>query len=773
MTKLTTEEFIKKAQALHGDRYDYSKVEYENTSKKICIICKEHGEFWQTPYSHLNGHGCSKCSTERNSEKLLLWTREHCYFEAQKYLSRSAFKEGCPYGYSSARKHGWLDDYTWFRPARKQVSAGYWTYDRCFEEARKYRSLKEFEENANGARQYAAKMGWIKDYTWFDKPFRWTKELCEKEARKYATKLDFYTASKNAYAAAVKHGWLDSFTWLESIVRPNGYWTRQRCENEARKYNSKKDFKEGNPAAHAAAFKHGWLNEFDWLIDQRIDIIKGKIDSVYVYIFEETKTAYVGRTLMRRQKKRDKEHIYNVDSDNVARYAKKINVPVPQMIILESELTIEEGLDREDYWRKWYEQNGYTMLNRLATGIGKGSLGAISQGKWNKKACFEEAKKYNSAHEFEKANGSAYDAARRNGWIREYTWFEVLWEPKWDKDSCYQEAKRYKTRGEFQKGSPSAYNIAHRRKWIEDYDWLVSRIKYPKGYWDDYDRCYQEAKQYVSRIGLQNGNKNAYESARKHGWLDDYDWFKEKAKNNYWNRETCFEEAKKYKRVVEFARNAVRAYELSRTKGWIKDYTWFDKPFRWTKELCEKEARKYKKRSHFKANSPGAYTKARENGWLDDYTWFDKKPRINYWNQETCFEEAEKYKTITEFQKGAAGAYQKALKNGWLDDYTWMKQYIRSWSYEACKLEASKYESKVQFKNAMPGAYKKAREKGWIDIFFPVSLRRKLDYETCKQSVTQYQDIRDLRKADRSLYKTLKEKGWLDEFFPKMKDQYE
>ena len=53
MAKLTTEEFISKAKAVHGDRYDYSKVEYVNNQTKVCIICKKHGEFWQRPLDHL------------------------------------------------------------------------------------------------------------------------------------------------------------------------------------------------------------------------------------------------------------------------------------------------------------------------------------------------------------------------------------------------------------------------------------------------------------------------------------------------------------------------------------------------------------------------------------------------------------------------------------------------------------------------------------------------------------------------------------------------
>ena len=55
-------EFIPKARKVHGDRYDYSKVEYVNNSTNVCIVCPEHGEFWQTPASHLAGANCPKCS---------------------------------------------------------------------------------------------------------------------------------------------------------------------------------------------------------------------------------------------------------------------------------------------------------------------------------------------------------------------------------------------------------------------------------------------------------------------------------------------------------------------------------------------------------------------------------------------------------------------------------------------------------------------------------------------------------------------------------------
>lgn len=59
--KSNTSKFISKAKLIHENKYDYSKVNYINSKTKICIICPKHGEFWQTPNSHLQGQGCPKC----------------------------------------------------------------------------------------------------------------------------------------------------------------------------------------------------------------------------------------------------------------------------------------------------------------------------------------------------------------------------------------------------------------------------------------------------------------------------------------------------------------------------------------------------------------------------------------------------------------------------------------------------------------------------------------------------------------------------------------
>ena len=82
--RLSIEEFIEKAKEIHGDKYDYSKVEYVNNITKVCIICPEHGEFWQKPSHHLLGCGCKQCHSSRMERTIKqLLDKNNISFEEQ------------------------------------------------------------------------------------------------------------------------------------------------------------------------------------------------------------------------------------------------------------------------------------------------------------------------------------------------------------------------------------------------------------------------------------------------------------------------------------------------------------------------------------------------------------------------------------------------------------------------------------------------------------------------------------------------------------------
>lgn len=67
---LSQDEFIEKSKEVHGDKYDYSKVNYINNKTPVTIICPAHGEFIQLPYEHMRGKGCNICTSSKGEQSV-------------------------------------------------------------------------------------------------------------------------------------------------------------------------------------------------------------------------------------------------------------------------------------------------------------------------------------------------------------------------------------------------------------------------------------------------------------------------------------------------------------------------------------------------------------------------------------------------------------------------------------------------------------------------------------------------------------------------------
>ena len=85
--KVTTEDFIRRAKQKHGNRYDYSLVNYTKAKEYVTIICSTHGEFPQTPGNHLQGKGCLKCRNQTKSQ--------------EKFIKQAKEKHGDHYSYKN------------------------------------------------------------------------------------------------------------------------------------------------------------------------------------------------------------------------------------------------------------------------------------------------------------------------------------------------------------------------------------------------------------------------------------------------------------------------------------------------------------------------------------------------------------------------------------------------------------------------------------------------------------------------------------------------
>ena len=88
----TTEEFIQRAKAIHGDKYDYSLIDYKNNKTKVKIICPIHGIFEQTPLCHLSGNNCPQCSSLENGKNQSFTNIE--------FIERAKEMHGDKYDYS-------------------------------------------------------------------------------------------------------------------------------------------------------------------------------------------------------------------------------------------------------------------------------------------------------------------------------------------------------------------------------------------------------------------------------------------------------------------------------------------------------------------------------------------------------------------------------------------------------------------------------------------------------------------------------------------------
>ena len=617
--KMSTSDFVKKASSVHGEKYDYSKAEYKGNKEKICIICPEHGEFWQQASSHLKGAGCPKCGFIIGSSKQRIWTREKCYELALQYKDFASFAKECKVAYGKACKNKWLQDYTWLE--RTIIPAGYWTKELIMAEARKYSSSGEFKKGNPKAYNAACNRKLLKECTWFEKPKnakKWNYDSCYEEAQKYKSYTDFRQESIVAYCIARDNGWLEDYTWLEKrinqynhdacllvaekyqyfndfraeshdyymVARNRGWlreytwlikepvepynkkWNYDTCFAEAKKYKTRSEFNKNRSGAYDVARRNGWLNDYTWMPD--ITAEDSKVDSVYIYLFEEQNAVYVGRTLMYRQHIRDIEH-RNMDSDTVYKYAKKNNCEIPPMQIIEDNLNILQGREREHYWRKYYETQGSLILNKAATGAKCGSLGAIGRGKWT----FEKA--YKIAQAFETVNDMCgeyeylYRISKARGWLEKFNWFrgEDIRIEKitiWTEDVCREEAKIYASRKDFRRMCRGAYDKAKEMGWLDDYTWL----SYPKpsSEWD-YDSCKEEAKKYGNKFEFQKKSYGAYKRSLQEGWLEDFYPVPFRRVLDY---ETCKQLASKYNSVSDLLANDKSLYGTLLKKGWMKEF---------------------------------------------------------------------------------------------------------------------------------------------------------------------------------------------------------
>lgn len=142
-----------------------------------------------------------------------------------------------------------------------------WSKERCMEEALKYNDVKSYKNNSLSYRA-ATRNKWLDDICIHmnrtKKPINyWTKEKCLEISSKYKYFKDFRLNNSGAYSFCIKNNYLDDVTLhlIKKTNKPKGYWTKERCREEALKYNKRSHFQKNSISAYQISINNMWLDD--------------------------------------------------------------------------------------------------------------------------------------------------------------------------------------------------------------------------------------------------------------------------------------------------------------------------------------------------------------------------------------------------------------------------------------------------------------------------------------------------------------------------------
>ena len=431
-----TFETCKQEALKHSRRSDFSKASYQaydlaRVNKWLDLICLH-----MTPIRNRKDY----------------WTLEKCLEESLKYKLRVDFMKKSQTAYSKAVKNNWLE-IVCKHMIKVNKPKGYWILDKCKEEALKYTNTKDFSKNNTTAYKTCVQNKWLDDVcTHMIRKNKWNFNNCKIEALNFTSLYDFRKASKNCYLAIHKNNWLtilcshmirlqeskeywtkercyneskkyktinqlrkncskvyskihregwniELFSHMESTKKSNNYWTYEKCQEEALKFDNQKDFRVGCQSGYVKARKNNWLENISTHFK-----INGSWYKRFIYACEFTDNrVYVGLTY--NIEKRKRQHLLE---GTVFEYSKKSGTDYCLRQLINEPVEVVEAKKLEKYYLDMYINSGWIAINKAKTG-GIGS----SIRKWDFKTLSLEALKYNSKKDFREHSASAYSTAKR------------------------------------------------------------------------------------------------------------------------------------------------------------------------------------------------------------------------------------------------------------------------------------------------------------------------------------------------------------------------
>lgn len=769
---MTTEEFIYKAKAIHGDKYDYSKVEYKDANTKVCIICPKHGEFWQRAFNHAHGIGCPKCGQEHVQSSITINTREKCYEIAQQYATFKEFRLQQYSIYSAALKHGWLKDYTWLsysiNVSGTKKRRHYYTqeeliltihklygekYDcsevhyvnmktpiilNCCEKDEQGLTHGTFQmrpDNLINLHQGCPKCGIIKrtkSQSLSLTEFINRANIIHNNKYDYS-KVQYINSKTKIIITCALHGDYEQkpFNHLSGKGCPycSGNakkWNKDTCRQEALKYKYANDFRLHAPGALNVAKRNGWYVEYTWLkhLPAKEDDYTQKTRCIYAYVFEDSHSVYVGLT--NSPKRRDWEHRSGKSKSPVYAAAQNQSCIIPPQIILEKEIPTEQSGEREKYWVDFYKEAGWLLLNRAKTGARESSIGAVSNLKWNRKNIKKAAAECNyHLTSFMHNYYSAYYAMlhRYPEMLNElfpnrkvHTYHTI------DEALSKVQELHCLTREDLRQQCPWAHFILYKNNMLAEV--FGTAKKYTK------EEALEESKHYKSINQIRETNYGLWK------YLRDNNLFrKAKPTDARFRRVKTIEEALEisqyYPRITDLSNHAKLAYRILKANDLLKQRYPQSRIFRETKKV-------YKK--------PKTKIVPLEKGIIDkhnkpkDLKFKEPKvPKIRglKWTREICIQHVSNYSKLTDFINSERNIYDFIRRHKWWDILEPLERQTSKpqiYTIEQIKEICSPYHSLVELSQHRKDIDNYCRKRG-INLFSLMGWK-----DMVKRAVNQIKD---------------------------------
>lgn len=583
------------------------------------------------------------------------WSKEAILSDAKKYQTKVEWLRSSKGAYKAASIYGHFDEATSHMLPSKRISK--WSKEAVIQNAQKFVKISDWRKGGN-AYAVALKNGWIKEATAHMNNLKrgsWTFYDISEESKKYQTLTEWAKSGKGSYSAASKNGWLkDLASHMPRAIKPNGYWTKKRVIEDAKKYKTRTEWRKNSSSAATMATRNGWFEAAT--SHMRLLVDHGKW----------TKQA-------------------------VLKEAKKFKT-------------------KSEWGRAKNGSYGAALKHGWVDEASKHMVASDRTRKWTKELIIADAKKYSTRGEWHKAKGSAATVAISKGWHDEatkhmhriYSFGEMtIYKLLTQFDIAFEVQKRFKA---IRHKKPLPFDfylpdfnlvieyqgIQHfsesNRKQNESLADIQLRDKIKKSGAKENKLHYlainQSLEKEIHEVLIQKLKSLVIKNKTKHTFkkraLSEDEVLLLKTLGTF-TKEQILADARKYQTYPEWRKNSP-AFQIAIKNGWLDEckshmLSEFETRSRakliWTKEKVVKDALKYPNRSAWKNANSSAYTAARTRGWLNEATAHMKrlvKPN-GYWTKEKILKSAKSYKTRTEWMRSKeSAAYNIAREKGWIEE---------------------------------------------------------------------------------------------------------